>query len=93
MFTDSSSSVSSTLPVCIVLNSANPTQCADPPPVLPCIKHFKLDSVTRSSTWLRSLLSTLLTLDHNVECALTACGIPSCKEDAVRWADEETFAT
>ncbi|XP_052221620.1 uncharacterized protein LOC127838087 isoform X4 [Dreissena polymorpha] len=89
---DSSSSVSSTLPVCIVLNSANQAQCADPQPVLPCIKHIEFYN-TCSSTWLRSLLSTLLTLDHYVKFILIACYITSCKEDPVRWEDTETDAT
>ncbi|KAH3799320.1 hypothetical protein DPMN_152927 [Dreissena polymorpha] len=71
MFTDSSSSVSSTLPVCIVLNSANPAQCADPPPLLPCIERIELEDITCSSTWLRSLFSTLLTLEQNAVCILT----------------------
>ncbi|KAH3710719.1 hypothetical protein DPMN_070212 [Dreissena polymorpha] len=93
MFTDSSSSVSPPLPVCIVLNSANPAQCADPPPLLPCIKHIELENITCSSNSLRSLLSTLLTLDNRVMCKLTECYILSCKEDAVRWEDTETFAT
>ncbi|KAH3800291.1 hypothetical protein DPMN_153924 [Dreissena polymorpha] len=94
MFTDSSSSVSSTLPVCIVLNSANPAQCADPQPVLPCINYIGLfyNSIC-SLTWLRSLLSTLLTLDHYVKYELMTCYITSCKEDAVRWEDTETDAT
>ncbi|XP_052224171.1 uncharacterized protein LOC127839824 [Dreissena polymorpha] len=92
-FPDSSSSVSLTLPVCIVLNSANPAQCADPPPVLPCIDNIKLKNITCSSTWLRSLLSTLLTLDHDVYCYLTNCNITSCKSDAVPWADTETDVT
>ncbi|XP_052267291.1 uncharacterized protein LOC127869057 isoform X2 [Dreissena polymorpha] len=90
---DSSSSVSSTRPVCIVLKSANPVQCADPQPVLPCIKHIAFYRIRCSSTWLRSLLSTLLTLDHYVTYQLTKCYITSCKEDAVRWADTETGAT
>ncbi|KAH3710642.1 hypothetical protein DPMN_070131 [Dreissena polymorpha] len=93
MFTDSSSSVSSTLPVGIVLNSANPAQYADPHPLLPCIKCIELKNITCSSTLLRSLLSTLLTLDNGVTWHLTECYILSCKEDAVRWAVTETFAT
>ncbi|XP_052250626.1 uncharacterized protein LOC127857916 isoform X2 [Dreissena polymorpha] len=68
---DSSSSVSSTLPVCIVLNSANPAKCADPPPLLPCIEWIVLEDITCSSTWLRSLFSTLLTLEQNAVCELT----------------------
>ncbi|KAH3710687.1 hypothetical protein DPMN_070179 [Dreissena polymorpha] len=71
MFTDSSSSVSPTLPVCIVLNSANPAQCAYPLPVLPCIENISLEFITCSSTWLRSLFSALLTLEHNAVCKLT----------------------
>ncbi|XP_052271016.1 uncharacterized protein LOC127871809 [Dreissena polymorpha] len=68
---DSSSSVSTTLPVYIVLNSANPAQCAYPLPVLPCIEYIGLESITCSSTWLRSLFSTLLTLEQNAVCVLT----------------------
>ncbi|KAH3710779.1 hypothetical protein DPMN_070274 [Dreissena polymorpha] len=68
---DSSSSVSSTLPVCIVLNSANPAKCADPPPLLPCIEWIELKGITCSSTSLRSLFSTLLTLEQNAVCKLT----------------------
>ncbi|KAH3798868.1 hypothetical protein DPMN_152471 [Dreissena polymorpha] len=90
---DSSSSVSSTLPVCIVLNSENPAQCADPPPVLPCIEHIELKIITCSSTWLRSRLSTLLTLGHVVYCELTKCYITSCKSDAVPWTDTATNVT
>ncbi|XP_052219435.1 uncharacterized protein LOC127836851 isoform X2 [Dreissena polymorpha] len=73
---DSSSSVSPTLPVCIVLNRANPAQCAYPLPVLPCIVYIGLELITCSSTWLRSLFSTLLPLKHNAVCKLTGV---SCK--------------
>ncbi|KAH3795461.1 hypothetical protein DPMN_149013 [Dreissena polymorpha] len=73
---DSSSSVSPTLPVCIVLNSANPAQCAYPLPVLPCIEYIVLKTITCSSTWLRSLFSTLLTLEQNAVCELTGVSCP-----------------
>ncbi|KAH3798596.1 hypothetical protein DPMN_152196 [Dreissena polymorpha] len=68
-------------------------QCGDHPPLLPCIKHIALEDITCSSTWLRSLVSTLLTLDHAVMCKQTNCDILSCKEDAVRCADKWTNAT
>ncbi|XP_052245556.1 uncharacterized protein LOC127854531 [Dreissena polymorpha] len=68
---DSSSSVSPTLPVCIVLNSANPAQSAYPLPVMPCIEYIGLAKITCSSTWLRSLFITLLTLEQNAVCKLT----------------------
>ncbi|XP_052228855.1 uncharacterized protein LOC127843081 isoform X3 [Dreissena polymorpha] len=74
---DTASSVSSEFPVCIVLNNARPVQSADTPPALTSIEHICLESVTCSSTCLRSLFSTLLTLNHKVRCALkyviTAC--------------------
>ncbi|KAH3710879.1 hypothetical protein DPMN_070375 [Dreissena polymorpha] len=88
MFTDSSSSVSSTLPVCIVLNSANPAQCADPPPLLPCIERIELKDITCSSTWLRSLFSTLLTLEQNAVCKLTAV---SCQGTFIDFAKLSFF--
>ncbi|KAH3720802.1 hypothetical protein DPMN_063706 [Dreissena polymorpha] len=60
-----------------LLNGADPVQCADCTPVLPSIEHIKLKFVTCSSTWLRSLISTMLTLDHRIECDLTDCRITS----------------
>ncbi|KAH3880984.1 hypothetical protein DPMN_004907 [Dreissena polymorpha] len=88
MFTDSSSSVSTTLPVYIVLNSANPAQCAYPLPVLPCIEYIGLESITCSSTWLRSLFSTLLTLEQNAVCVLTEV---SCQGTFIDAADLSSF--
>ncbi|XP_052228853.1 uncharacterized protein LOC127843081 isoform X2 [Dreissena polymorpha] len=63
---DTASSVSSEFPVCIVLNNARPVQSADTPPALTSIEHICLESVTCSSTCLRSLFSTLLTLNHKI---------------------------
>ncbi|KAH3780556.1 hypothetical protein DPMN_158373 [Dreissena polymorpha] len=70
-------------PVGIVLKSADPFQCADPPPVLPSIEDIKMSNVTCSSTFLRSLFSTLLTLDHVVTCDLPMIYI-ECEEAAER---------
>ncbi|KAH3844188.1 hypothetical protein DPMN_086443 [Dreissena polymorpha] len=58
-------------PVWIVLNSA------DPLPALPCIEQIYLRDVTCSSRGLRGLLSSLLTLDHEVECSLVDCSMTS----------------
>ncbi|XP_052219511.1 uncharacterized protein LOC127836904 isoform X2 [Dreissena polymorpha] len=55
-----------------LLNGADPALCADYTPVLPSIKQIELLNVTCSSTWLRSLLTTLFTLDHSVKCDLRA---------------------
>ncbi|KAH3717156.1 hypothetical protein DPMN_059936 [Dreissena polymorpha] len=82
-----------------LLNGADPVICADYTPVLPSIEDIELWWVTCSSTWLRSLLNTLLTLDHRVTCYLFRCIITaldhevkstlrgsdmsSCEEDAV----------
>ncbi|KAH3796002.1 hypothetical protein DPMN_149566 [Dreissena polymorpha] len=65
---------------CCLLNGADPIQCADYTPVLPSIEHIEFDKVTCSSTWLRSLVSTMLTLDHKVECELY-CNITSCDHE------------
>ncbi|XP_052253557.1 uncharacterized protein LOC127859948 isoform X3 [Dreissena polymorpha] len=62
-----------------LLNGADPVLCADYTPVLPSIEQIKLFKVTCSSTWLRSLLTTLFTLDHRVTCYLTECDITSLK--------------
>ncbi|KAH3826237.1 hypothetical protein DPMN_128133 [Dreissena polymorpha] len=62
-----------------LLNGADPALCADYTPVLPSIKQIKLSDVTCSSTWLRSLLTTLFTLDHSVECSMVLCYITSLK--------------
>ncbi|KAH3718170.1 hypothetical protein DPMN_060969 [Dreissena polymorpha] len=83
-----------------LLNGADPVQYADYTPVLPSLKHIKLSDVTCSSTWLRSLLSTMLTLDHRMTCRLQTRNItsfdpevktslrgsdmPACMEDADR---------
>ncbi|KAH3716698.1 hypothetical protein DPMN_059424 [Dreissena polymorpha] len=64
-----------------LLNGADPVQCADYTPVLPSIEYIELRGVTCSSTWLRSLLSTLLTLDHRVMCNLISCNITSFDPD------------
>ncbi|KAH3718141.1 hypothetical protein DPMN_060940 [Dreissena polymorpha] len=81
-----------------LLNGADPAQCADYTPVLPSLEYIGLFDVTCSSTWLHSLLTTLLTFDHRVRCRLLDCNItsfdpevktslrgsdmPSCVEDA-----------
>ncbi|KAH3782859.1 hypothetical protein DPMN_160779 [Dreissena polymorpha] len=66
-----------------LLNGTAPAQCADSFPVLPSIKHIKLTRVECFSTWLRSLFSTLLTLDHEVECELLTCEIKSSVEGTI----------
>ncbi|KAH3890871.1 hypothetical protein DPMN_014960 [Dreissena polymorpha] len=82
-FKDSDSSASSEQPVWIVVDSENQAQCADPPLVLPSIKHISLIDVTCSSTWLHSLFSTCLSLDHKVKCRLVRCDISSRVEGAL----------
>ncbi|XP_052285440.1 uncharacterized protein LOC127881542 isoform X6 [Dreissena polymorpha] len=62
-----------------LLNGADPVLCADYTPVLPSIKHIALWGVMCSSTWLRSLLTTMFTLDHSVTCDLNTCDITSLK--------------
>ncbi|KAH3777867.1 hypothetical protein DPMN_179315 [Dreissena polymorpha] len=56
-----------------LLNGANPVTCADYTPVLHSIEYICLifKSELNDSTWLRSLLSTMLTLDHKVMCNLS----------------------
>ncbi|KAH3780706.1 hypothetical protein DPMN_158527 [Dreissena polymorpha] len=56
---------------------------ADPPPVLPSVENITLYKVTCSSTCLRSLFGTLLTLDHAVTCDLRMISI-KCEETAER---------
>ncbi|KAH3717348.1 hypothetical protein DPMN_060133 [Dreissena polymorpha] len=60
-----------------LLNGADPFQCADYTPVQPSITDIKFCQVTCSSTWLRNLLSTMLTIDHKVECSLNYCKLTS----------------
>ncbi|KAH3712974.1 hypothetical protein DPMN_072736 [Dreissena polymorpha] len=79
---DSGSSVISELAISIVLNNADSHQCTYPPPVLPSIERISIGNVTCPSSWLRSLFSILLTLDHQVVCELD-CKIISCEEGAV----------
>ncbi|KAH3826284.1 hypothetical protein DPMN_128182 [Dreissena polymorpha] len=62
-----------------LLNGADPVLCADYTPVLPSIKRINLIDVTCSSTWLRSLLTTLFTLDHSVDCSMVFRYITSLK--------------
>ncbi|KAH3791065.1 uncharacterized protein LOC127841973 isoform X1 [Dreissena polymorpha] len=76
---DTASSVRSEFPICIVLNNADPAQCADTPPELPSITDIFFKRVTCSSTCLHSLFSTLLALNQYVECTLK-CVITSCVE-------------
>ncbi|KAH3697995.1 hypothetical protein DPMN_085508 [Dreissena polymorpha] len=66
-----------------LLNSADPAQCADSTPILASIKNIRLTRVKCSTTWLRNLFSTLLTLDHKVCCQLDDCQITSSVEGAV----------
>ncbi|KAH3844147.1 uncharacterized protein LOC127872720 isoform X3 [Dreissena polymorpha] len=82
--TDSADLVTSELPVVIVLNHAEPARCGDLPPVLPSIQYIHLWEVKCSSSWLRSLFSTLLTLDHEVQCIISCCYITSTAEGSVR---------
>ncbi|XP_052270121.1 uncharacterized protein LOC127871354 isoform X2 [Dreissena polymorpha] len=60
-----------------LLNGEDLVQCADYTPVLLNIAYINLRQVTFSSNWLRSLLRTLLTLDHWVTCNLEKCIITS----------------
>ncbi|KAH3851422.1 uncharacterized protein LOC127874736 [Dreissena polymorpha] len=83
LLNDSASSATWHLQVWIVLNSGDPVQCTDPFPVLPSIELIILTRVTCSSTWLRSLFNTLLTLDHEVKCELKNCKITSGEEGGV----------
>ncbi|KAH3783161.1 hypothetical protein DPMN_161089 [Dreissena polymorpha] len=71
---DSDSAARSEQPVWIVLESSNP--------VLSSIKHISLRNIKCSSTWLNSLFSTLLTLDHEVQVDLKQCYISSRIEGA-----------
>ncbi|KAH3716616.1 hypothetical protein DPMN_059342 [Dreissena polymorpha] len=64
-----------------LLNGADPVTFADFTPVLPSLEHIHLRRVTCSPTWLRSLLSTLLTLDHEVIINLASCNISSFDQD------------
>ncbi|KAH3789495.1 hypothetical protein DPMN_167676 [Dreissena polymorpha] len=86
---EKASAAKSDLPVWIVLNNADPAQCADPPPVLPSIKQIDLHDVTLSSTWLRSLLSTLLSINHEVQCNRWQCHIISCVEGSGKRYDAQ----
>ncbi|KAH3812178.1 hypothetical protein DPMN_140602 [Dreissena polymorpha] len=63
-------------PVWIVLNSAAPL------PALTCIELIELCKVAISSRGLRSLLSILLTLDHEVMCSLYRCSITSSVQES-----------
>ncbi|KAH3780902.1 hypothetical protein DPMN_158727 [Dreissena polymorpha] len=90
---DSASAVSSDLPAWIVLHCADPTHCRDPQPVLSSIRKIVLRSLKWSSTWLRSLFYTLLTLRQEVECVLEQCKIASCVEGAVGGLYTYTYAT
>ncbi|KAH3857244.1 hypothetical protein DPMN_099850 [Dreissena polymorpha] len=60
-----------------LLNGEDSVQCADYTPVLLNIACIDLREVTVSSNWLRSLLRTLLTLDHRVRCNLVDCILTS----------------
>ncbi|KAH3780473.1 hypothetical protein DPMN_158288 [Dreissena polymorpha] len=67
----------------IVLKSADPSQCADPPPLLPSIKYIEMSNVKCSYTCLRCLFCTLLTLDHALTFDLQSIYI-KCAEAAKR---------
>ncbi|KAH3786716.1 hypothetical protein DPMN_164825 [Dreissena polymorpha] len=77
---DTAGSTTSEVPVWIVLNSTDPAQCADPPLILSSIENIHLASVKCSSFGLRSLLRSMLTLDHEVTCWLEDCVITPCVE-------------
>ncbi|KAH3770997.1 hypothetical protein DPMN_172297, partial [Dreissena polymorpha] len=80
---DSASVGTLEFPVCIILNIADPTQCTELPPVLPSIEDIDLISVTCSCTWLRSLLSMMLTQNCNMKCYLHDCHLTACGEGEV----------
>ncbi|XP_052214948.1 uncharacterized protein LOC127833629 isoform X5 [Dreissena polymorpha] len=95
---DPASLGTSDLPVWIFLNNAEPSQCGDPPSVLPSIAYIKLSFFKCSSSGLRSLFSTLLTLDHEVKCTLEDCVITSsvgrssiCTKATIRTGLNKTF--
>ncbi|XP_052233042.1 uncharacterized protein LOC127845905 [Dreissena polymorpha] len=80
---DSASVGTLEFPVCIILNIADPTQCTELPPVLPSIKWIELTRVTCSCTWLRSLLSMMLTRNCDMSCLLDDCHLTACGEGEV----------
>ncbi|KAH3770665.1 hypothetical protein DPMN_171957 [Dreissena polymorpha] len=80
---DSASVGTLEFPVCIILNIADPTQCTELPPVLPSIKFINLTRVTCSCTWLRSLLSMMLTRNCNMYCWLRDCHLTACGDGEV----------
>ncbi|KAH3771141.1 hypothetical protein DPMN_172443 [Dreissena polymorpha] len=80
---DSASVGTLEFPVCIILNIADPTQCTELPPVLSSIKQIVLISVTCSCTWLRSLLSMMLTRNCYIDCRLNDCHLTACGEGEV----------
>ncbi|KAH3783176.1 hypothetical protein DPMN_161105 [Dreissena polymorpha] len=82
---DSDSAARSEQPVWIVLESSNP--------VLSSIKHISLGHIKCSSTWLNSLFSTLLTLDHEVQVGLDQCDISSRIEGAFNRMIDASIAT
>ncbi|XP_052234140.1 NLR family CARD domain-containing protein 4-like isoform X2 [Dreissena polymorpha] len=76
---DSASVTSLEFPVWIVQISTDPSQCT----ALPSIEYIRLEGVKCSYTLLCSLLSSLLTLDHQVQFELIYCEITSCVKGAV----------
>ncbi|KAH3770600.1 uncharacterized protein LOC127843703 [Dreissena polymorpha] len=80
---DSASVGTLEFPVCIILNIADPTQCTELPPVLPSIDCIRLTHVTCLCTWLRSLLSMMLTQNCNIKCELNDCHLTACGEGEV----------
>ncbi|KAH3803987.1 hypothetical protein DPMN_132259 [Dreissena polymorpha] len=93
IYPDSASSATSTLPVWFVLNNVQPAQCGDPIRVLPDIQSIDLTLITCSSSWLRSLFNTLLTLDHEVTCLLESCFITSSLDDFIATFSTATIRT
>ncbi|KAH3692286.1 hypothetical protein DPMN_194736 [Dreissena polymorpha] len=77
VFSDAVSVAISERPVWIALRITDPTQYSGNSPELPSIQQIELTDVTCSYTWLCSLLSMLLTLDHKVKCSLNDCEITS----------------
>ncbi|KAH3798742.1 hypothetical protein DPMN_152345 [Dreissena polymorpha] len=71
LFSDSARVTSLEFPVWIVQISTNPSQCT----TLPSIEYILLENVKCSYTLLCSLLSSLLTLDHQVEFELINCDV------------------
>ncbi|KAH3790691.1 hypothetical protein DPMN_168898 [Dreissena polymorpha] len=76
------SSATSEFPVLVLLNSADLPEGEESPPVLRSMISITMRSFTCSSVGLRCLLSTLLTLDHEVHCDLREYDIKSCANES-----------